>query len=350
MKPYLAKVAKLGKKIVLVDAFAGPGKFDDNSAGSPIIICQAAEQFAKDQYLAFFVNREKEFHDKLSYVLKPLVDQKKVIPILGTASDLLEQVRRILTDQTLFVYLDPFGLKGCEFATIEPFLKRPKEYSTELVINLSVPTMHRLAARKVVAAGGPVPAKVQSFHRRLSQVLGGDYWQPILWDEGKDTETKADEVMAKYREKLVSFGLPFTGSCPVREKEGKVIKYHITFCSRHTDAMLLMNDAMCTAYHERMHEADTAGTLFAGTDWKDTRDVRSLEGVIVGGVRGAPGRSRLDAWVDIVQQNFMRFLASEYKAVVAKLVKDNQLRFEDVRGTGRLNDESRLYLVEGASR
>lgn len=36
--PYLAKIARLGKPIAVVDCFAGPGKFNDNQRGSPLII------------------------------------------------------------------------------------------------------------------------------------------------------------------------------------------------------------------------------------------------------------------------------------------------------------------------
>lgn len=122
MPPYLAKVATLGKPIILIDAFAGPGKFEDGSAGSPLIICQAAERRVRGSYQAIFVNREKEHHDQLSHVLSSFIEQKKAIPIHGTADELLAQVRGLLGDHTIFLYLDPFGLKGCEFSVIEPFL------------------------------------------------------------------------------------------------------------------------------------------------------------------------------------------------------------------------------------
>jgi three-Cys-motif partner protein len=341
--PYLSKVGKLNRRIVLIDAFAGPGKFDDDTPGSPLIICQAAEKHAAGNYLAIFVNCETADHQKLTHVLSSFIERRSVIPILGTAADLLTRVREVLADQTVFLYLDPFGLKGCEFATIEPFLQRANEHSTEIVINLSVPIMHRLAARNAIAGGGPVPSKVQSFHKRLSAVLGGDYWQPIFWDSSKTPEEKTNEVMAKYRKRLTEFGLPYSGSCPVREKMGGRVKYYITFCSRHPDAMLLMNDAMCTAYHQRMHEAQTIGTLFEGTSWKDRRGSAELQNLVVELVAAVPGRNRRELWIDVVQQRFMRFLASEYKGAVKALVATTKLRVEDARGTGRLNDESRLY-------
>jgi three-Cys-motif partner protein len=347
MPPYLAKVATLGKPIILIDAFAGPGKFEDGSAGSPLIICQAAEQRVRDSYLAIFVNREKEHHDQLSHVLSTFIEQRKVIPMYGTAGALLAKIRDVLGEHTVFLYLDPFGLKGCEFSVIDPFLRRDRAYSTEIVVNLNISTMHRLAARQAVASGRTDDRRIRAFHDRLTRVLGGDYWKNILWDDTKEPEAKAEEVMAMYREKILGLEEPraFCGSCPVRERYGSGIKYYVTFYSRHRDALLLMNNAMCTAYQQRMHEAATSDTLFADTHWKDARDTRGLEVAILDAVRQTPRETRLDLWVEIVQKAFMRFTDSEYKKAVAKLVKDERLAFEDVRGTGRLNDDARIYLA-----
>jgi three-Cys-motif partner protein len=343
MPPYLAKVAKLGRRIILVDAFAGPGRFEDGAEGSPLMICQAAERVAAGKYLAVFVNREKEHHDKLVTVIKEFIDRRCAIPIHGTAADLLTELRGKISNQTVFLYLDPFGLKGCEFSTIEPFLQRDKRYSTEVMVNLSVPTMHRLAARKAVAEGKDESPLIKSFHRRLSAVLGGDYWTRHLWDDSREPEDRAAGVMEEYRKKLGALGLPFTGSCPVREKDGSGIKYFITFCSRHPDAMVLMNDFMCSAYQQRMHEAATEGTLFDGTDWKKTRSTRVLDDAVVELVSESPGLSRKDLWIQLIQRHFMRYMASEFRASVGRLVKVGTLRFEDVKGTGQLNDQARLH-------
>jgi three-Cys-motif partner protein len=348
--PYLSKVAKLGRRIILIDAFAGPGEFEDGTVGSPLIICQAAEQNARDLYQAIFVNSERAHHVQLSHLFSSLIAQEKVIPIHGTAENLLVTVREVLGDNTVFLYLDPFGLRGCEFSLIEPFLRRDRAHSTEIVINLSIPTIYRLAARKAVAEGRGDTPLIRSFHERLTRVLGGEYWKEILWDDSKEPERKAEEVISIYRQKIAGLDHLFTGSCPVREKEGSGIKYYITFCSRHRDAMLLMNDAMCGAFHQRMHEAATEGTLFENTDWKGSRDIRALKRIVVETVRNAPRSSRLDVWVEIVKQHFMRYLASEYKEVVANLVKEKRLLFVDVRRTKRLNDESGLYLAESEGR
>ena len=69
MPPYLRKVAKLKKQILLIDGFAGPGVFDDQTEGSPIIMCEAAEQHCLQQYTTLFVNHNANHHQKLKHSL-----------------------------------------------------------------------------------------------------------------------------------------------------------------------------------------------------------------------------------------------------------------------------------------
>jgi len=40
---------------------------------------------------------------------------------LGSAQDLLGELKDIVGNATLLIYLDPFGLKGCEFKTLGTF-------------------------------------------------------------------------------------------------------------------------------------------------------------------------------------------------------------------------------------
>jgi len=342
MPAYLSKVNKLGKPIILVDAFAGPGKYGDGERGSPHIICEAAEKLVPGKYIAIFVNSKQEHHDRLSADMDSLIKQGRVITILGKAEDLLGKLRSILNDQTLFIYLDPFGLRGCEFKMIEPFLKRDKRFSTEIVINLSVPIMHRLAARNAISEKAGITDRVKVFHETLSRVLGGDYWKEIMWEEGSSPDERAETVLANYRKVLHNCGAEYSGSCPVKEKTGSRIKYYITFCSRHPDALLLMNDAMCAAYHQRTHEAETQGTLFEGSDWRGQHNINELEDIVCREVETKPGRSRLEIWRAIVQGHFMRYLKSEYRLKVDELCSKGILKFEDVKGTGRLNDGAPL--------
>jgi len=335
---YLSKVSKLHRPIILIDAFAGPGVFKDGSEGSPIIMANSAERYAKGKYSAIFVNSEEEHHTRLEKELKKVSDI--TIIILGTAQELLKEVDKVLSNQTVFVYLDPFGLKDCEFGLLRPFLERSTSYSTEIIINMSMPTLHRLGTSKAKTIGKET-SQIKALNERLTKILGDDYWKEIMWNDSLSARDKELKIMDEYRGLLKKY-LPYTGSCPVREKKGKRVKYFITFCSRHPDAMLLMNDSMCKAYFQYMHDTEVKGTLFENTDWGEMRSLSSLEGIIMEEVNRKSGRTRSEVWKSIVQAHFMRFYSSEYKRSV-KLLVSKGLEYENPKGTRRLNDDCLLF-------
>jgi len=342
LPPYLKKVAKLRRPIILIDAFAGPGIFEDGSKGSPLIMCELGDRCVAGKYVAFFVNHNATHHKTLVRILGNRVN-RTAFPILGNNEHFLKKINQILRDQTVFLYLDPFGLKGCEFELIKPFLERDTVYSTEILINMSMPTLHRLATGRVKMMGRET-LQTKVLNERLTKVLGGDYWKEIMWDSSlsASAENKETKVMEKYRELLKQY-LPYTGSCPVREKMGKRVKYFITFCSRHSDAMLLMNDAMCQAYFRQMHEMEVESTLFANMDWKQMRSLSRLKEIIMEEVKKNPGRTRIDVWKSIIQIQFMQFHSSEYKKTVKSLVELGNLRYENPKNTSRLNDDCLLF-------
>lgn len=345
MSPYLAKVKNLKKPILLIDGYAGPGVFDDDSKGSPLIMCQAAEKYATGNYRAFFINKEKKHHEKLKDVINRANWQSSATPILGDTTKILPLLPSILKDQTVFLYLDPFGPTGCPFDLLEPFLTRKIEYSTEIILMMHMPVAHRLAARKAVEEGREYETPIQTHHSTMTKIFGGDYWKDIMFAPNISAEDREFRLIKAYKEKLVNY-LPFIGSCPVREGSDHRIKYFIVFASRHPDAMLLMHNAMMKAYFKRMHEHDFAGTFFESSPWNELLPIKGLRDIIVEEIKKNPGLSRQELWLNIVQNNFMQYRESDYKTIVQGLIDEKVLICPTPRKTKRLNDVCQLFYSE----
>lgn len=343
LPPYLAKVSKLGRRIILIDCFAGPGKFQDGSHGSPLVMCGEAQKHAAGKCIGIFVNKEKSHHERLSKTLGTYISQKIAHTILGDSQDLLKKVNEIAQKDTLFIYLDPFGLRGCEFGVLKALLERGDQASTEILVNLSMPTFHRLAARKAVAEGRGDTPIIQGFHRTLDGVFGGDYWRKYAFDDKLLPEEKERKVMEEYHTMLRGL-MGFAGSCPVQEASGSRVKYYITFCAKHPDAPFLMNDIMFNAYNEHLHGAALADMpLLASVmpDWRAERESVSvlLKRVIIDEVKKQPGRTRRKVWDAILAEQFMKFSSSEYRNAVQELVEKGDLTSPTPRKTKRLNDD-----------
>ena len=342
MTPYLTKVNTRGQPILLIDGYAGPGTFGDDTVGSPIIICEAAEKYVKDNYQAIFINNKKKYHKKLSAEILRRGWSHSVETILGDSQLLLKALPQTLSNQTVFLYLDPFGPTGCDFALLTPFLERASQFSTEILLTMSMPAMHRLATPKAVKAGRQDEQMIKDFHQILTNVLGGTYWKDILWQD-IDAEERERQLIQAYQDKLAQY-LRFTHSCPVRERTDRRIKYYIVFASKHVDALILLNDIMTGAYFSGMHKADFAGGLWEDTDWREMRSIGGLDQVVIALVRKHSGESRKSIWRRVVQEHFMRYLEPEYNATVQRLVEQKKLSYFNPRGTNRLNEDCKLYL------
>ena len=345
MKPYMAKVNRRPERIRLVDAFAGRGKMSTGDPGSPLIICSAAERYAKGKYSALFANIKANEHEELTSILSA----GGYIPSAKTVfADAIDQIRNLtenLGDETLFLYIDPFGL-DVEFDVLQPLLNRDNRYSTEIFINLNMPGIHRLASRNAWLSGQGDQDAIERHHEKLTRTLGGEYWKDVfLNDKAIDTKDRERRLVTLYRERLSSTGyLNFTGACPVREKIESQTKYHMVFASPHPDALLLINDAMCNAFNKYMHEQWVKDTLFAESPWSEWRLPEKLRRIVLSYIGRHESDTRLDLWRRIVRDHFMLFTSSEYRQAVQSMYNTGRLECVTpiakggARPTKRLND------------
>lgn len=345
----MKKVNTLNKPIILVDSFAGPGIFKENSEeGSPIMICKIAEKYVPNNYMAILVNKYKSHHDELSISLNEFIKSKKAFTIHGSAVELLEELSKVVTNQTLFIYLDPFGLNGSDFNTLKKFLSRTKRHSTELLINLSIPTIIRYSCLQAIQKNG-INSDIQKKHNIVSKALGGDYWKEILLDTNIQSKERQEKIINEYIKKLKEF-MPYVGYCRVYEKdERSKLKYAIIHASRHPDAQFLMNDIMYDVYSQHIWERYSTDTLFEQLKWDDVipeEYFQQLEADIIKLVRVKGNIKRKNIWQLFTLHRFMRYHSKHFKSKISELVKRGVLGFNDSRKTGKLNDDSELYLIK----
>ena len=255
--------------------------------------------------------------------------------LLADSKELLIYLTPKLQDQTLLVYLDPFGLEGCEFETLMPLLTRSTDSSTEIIININMPEFHRRAGREAIQMGKEIPAEIGVHHSFLNKIFGGDYWKTFEFDSTMDNKPKLRElkVMEEYCKKLEQC-FPFTRFCPVRESKTGPTKYFIVFCSRHPDALWLMNDIMRNAYQKYIF-----GSPYGELDLFNPLILRTEIAEIV---KVKPGISRKEVTIKIFDRHFLQYSKSDIGKTVGEL-NGKVLRFESP--TGRLNDGALLFPI-----
>jgi three-Cys-motif partner protein len=339
LPPYLRKTARLGQPIVIVDCFAGRGKFSDGTPGSPLIICQQIKLHAPQQATAHFVNKRRPHHDALSRTLRGFIDTGIAHPTLGQGENVLEDLSARFPNQTLFAYLDPFGIKGCNFAATRRLLERCRTASTEVLMTLSMPVLHRLAAK------GSAHAIISRFHRVLDDVLGDIAWREIMFDPRLSAAQKEEQIIAAYCTELRKH-IRHACACPVRDADEERVKYYIVFASRHAHALILMNDIMLNAYQDHTFaNARERMPLFEGVldDWRTTRETKrdELALIVTNAIRDSGPIRRADLWERIVIERFMHYTEAEYRNAVQTLVEIRAID-ADIPPGRRLNDGTLL--------
>lgn len=119
LEPYIPKVHKLRRPILIVDCFAGPGKFEDRKPGLPLIICAAIKKWrAKGvDVRGIFIENKQEHFRNLKYLLQVYSDFAQ--PRLGSFETRLPELAELASRNTVFLYIDPYTVKSLLFGPMQ---------------------------------------------------------------------------------------------------------------------------------------------------------------------------------------------------------------------------------------
>jgi three-Cys-motif partner protein len=355
LEPYIPKVATLKKPILIVDCFAGCGQFDDGEPGSLLIIASIIKKWHDKGYQVRgeFIEADEENYGKLAQVLEPF--RAFATPRLGVFDDLLPDLAARARENTVFLYVDPYTVKGLLFARMKEVYDqiRKASASVELLLNLNVPTFMRwaLAALKrqeevpSEAADGEADYLADDPSERvelalLDSIAGGDYWRGIATDPALSFVQKLDSFTEGYLSRLVS-SFKFAAYCEIKSKyEHRVPKYHLIYATRHPDGVELMNDAMYKARREFLGNQFIKGLLFDMTPDEEKPKVDALADDLVSILQTKGVLTRRALRNEGLLGHFGRYESKDYNLAVTNLLKAG--RIHSSTGKSRINDDVRL--------
>jgi len=264
LEPYLHKVKTLGKPILVVDCFAGPGRFDDNEIGSPLIITGKLRKLyeAGFRVTGFFIEANKTLYEKLKKNTS-----NTTVPIqirLGNFIDFVNEISNLARNHSVFVYLDPIKPSHLLFGDMQSVYEQLHTgQSVEALINF----MSWGFLRGVWGLKNRIMMldKVNTKHPKVihfNQIAGGIYWQKIAFDESLSQTARTDKLAKGYASELHRW-FKYVLTYPIREKyKTQFPKYHLVFGSRSPDAVDIMNRAMVKARREFIKAGFIKGFLF----------------------------------------------------------------------------------------
>lgn len=357
---YLPKIATQKRPILIVDAFAGPGKFgraeDQGEDGSPILIAKQIEEAAKRPNFTtaklICVERDKELFQRLTEVMKPYSFVKCYF---GPFVDHLEGIERVARSHSTFLYVDPFTVEGIEWNVISSVLTRLRTVqSVEVLLNFNAQSFVRraLAALKRfvpepqpddedvgdIDAPFAQPASVE----RLCRVVGGDWWINVL-EEHSDFPSQVNAIATamegEFRKYFREVGMHAIKALP----HHTVPKYYLVFGTRSWHGLRLMNDEMAKSRKSLASLAEPEhATLFEVRSEELVPDTARLPDVIRR--HAATRRSRKLVIADVIREKFCEFTHAEIRGVIEQMLKGGSLR--SARGKSAINDSTEIWCNE----
>jgi three-Cys-motif partner protein len=341
LKPYLTKVCSLGKSVVVFDCFAGPGRFEDGTDGSPLIIAKAIRQVTDKgkTVSAILIEEKKKYFKLLQATVKDYQD------ICHTKNERFEdsanEIANIGRNSTVFVYIDPYGIKPLRFEILAGiYANIDKGSSVEVLLNFNASSLVRngLAALKYDQQYENEEELDKSMTLKdIDAIAGGDYWRDIVTSDISFAEKEAQcvvaymDLMKKYFDKVCFYS--------IKEKYEHIIpKYRLLFGSRHEDAFMLMNDAICNARDKFLGKQCIDGYLFDMRAKDEIHDPQRLQYAIVDSLTKSMTRKKLISCA--MHKVFAEYKESEYKHMIGDLINDKKILSES--GKTRINDKEVL--------
>lgn len=235
MKYYLDRwlpiVGRHSSRILIVDGFAGPGRYAHGEEGSPVIAMRSLVEHPapiRSEVVFIFVEKDKKRYKCLKNIVakwRPKLPERASAYVFkdnfnAFLSDQLDSLR--VSRETLapaFIMSDPFGIKGLGMPMIQRIFKNPM---CEVFSTFMWHSIQRFV-------------KTEEFKASLTNLFGTDAWQKCLDLQGREQMT---------------FLFDLYGRCLKQAGAKHVVKfdldsvYSIFFATRHPQGCNKMKEAI----------------------------------------------------------------------------------------------------------
>ena len=356
MPPYLAKIATQRAPILIVDAFAGPGKFGDGELGSPQIICQSVETaLSKDLSVSVSVMCIEPDEELFKDLTKSIESFSFATAKHGEFGDYIDEVERQAKNHSVFLYVDPWTVEGLEWERMDSVFQHLtiSNMSIEILLNFNAPSFVRrgLAALKLsIPESDPkiedleeidAPFATLPSIERLNLVVDGDWWKTIL----SSSATFSSKVQDMTKGVCSCLSKRFKEVCyyPIKAMpHHNIPKYCVIFASRHPDALILMNDQMVKCRNALAKLAmPEEPTLFEMRSTELVPDIENLPEVIL--KHSSQPTERGIVILNVIRECFCQFANKDIRGCIEKMLIDGKICSET--GKVRINDNVKIFVA-----
>lgn len=240
--------------VFYIDCFAGRGLYEDGSKGSPLLAAELAQEYLEEQkkYQLKCINIEAndENFKNLQMATKNYINVTE--NFFGSFTSNIDQIIQRINDCPAFFFIDPFGVKGTNWADMKKIINR--RAATDLWLRFDYKTVRRLSG---FFDSGSLGAD-NKFNRLLD--LYGLSDANYLYEKlsGDLAEERIENAVNLYLEKLEnellsSKGFGYAAAFPIKSLEGEN-KYYLVFAAAHPKAVILASESVYSEERNRKNE------------------------------------------------------------------------------------------------
>ncbi|MFJ2915072.1 three-Cys-motif partner protein TcmP [Streptomyces sp. NPDC087228] len=254
--PFASKVGRYAPdgRVVYLDSYAGPGRYEDGTPGSPALILEAAARVAGFRQLdCYFVERGRKSYRSLSQLVAEAQGQGLTAHALhGRAEKHLSSVLDRAAGSPLFAFLDPFGLGlGFDALTQDIFGSRARQgltgrHATEVLLNFNANAVRRIGG--LLTSDKQTPGKPATLSA-MDAACGGDWWRQEYLDSA-DNQEAVERITNGFVDRVSKKIGSGAWTIEVRNRAHHQVAYNLVLFTRHNDGMWLFGEAASLAQVE----------------------------------------------------------------------------------------------------
>lgn len=245
--PVFTSMAGTGAaEVVLVDAYAGPGRYDDGSPGSPLLLVETARTTKLWSRTVRCVFCEPDL-DNVAVLTSLLAKEAGADlaweVLLGTAEQWAPTLVKEAGSAPMLTFLDPFGAGTPYDLLTKTFLGRLATVPTEVLFNINVEMVQRIGG---LLAEEPLSLTTERTLSNLDQFFGDTWWREEFIQARTSLGAAAQAAQHVVEEfcRRVHDATGFKSfQVPIRRRLGHQPLFILTLFYRHPVAPWKFNDA-----------------------------------------------------------------------------------------------------------
>ncbi len=311
---------QMGNRILYIDLFAGPGRYDDGTLSTPLLVLRRAidDTNMRNMLVTFLNDRDTDSAGKLQAAIDALEGVEKLKYKPRVSNEIVgEEIEKRLAAIRLvptFFFVDPWGYKGLSLGLIKSVLQN---WGSDCVfffnynrVNMG---LNNPAVREHMdALFGPRRAE-----RLRDDVVG--------LNSGDRENLIVEELCSALGEMGASYVLPFT----FKNEKGRRTSHHLIFATKHFKGYEIMKGIMAKESSE--HHQGVASFEYSPASERFpilhglSRPLDALRGTLLRDFAGETATMK-----EIYERHCVGtpYISSNYKHALAELEAKNRIRVE----------------------